>query len=344
MALVGILLGFQGCENDTGDLPLDEIEIDFRTNRLDLDMLEAARQYQSNPQADSSVVFDQFFKDDQDFLVDWFFYGNDTIGTDSALTVIMSDFLTDSNALNLLEEVATTFPASNEAWSEEIEKVFKRIHYYLPNHPIPVVVTFADGYPRSIQQGLEQFVVTPKYLGVGLHYLMGADYQYYPPDLPRYLSRRFNLEHLPAQVAHKYADLYIPEPRIETNPVLIDRIVQQGLQMHFVDLVIGPSVPDSVKLFYTTAQIDWADTYEARAYKDIVPVLYDVNSDLMRRYIDDSPFTSQLNRKSAPRLGQYLGWKIIQTYVAKYPDEPFNELIQRTDYRQIFQQAGYRPG
>lgn len=336
-----------GCTEGTEDLPLDDIQIDFEIVRMDMDMLDAARTYQNKPNTDSSQIFTQFFKDDREFLVDWFFYGNDSVGTDSAITVILHEFLSDPNALLVLETVNERFPRHDadamDPWEQDLEHFFKRFHHYFPERKTPKVITFADGYPRTIQQGLERIVITPEHLGIGLHYVLGDGFQYYPPDLPRYLSRRFNTEHLPATVAHQYADLMIPEPGIETNPVLIDQIVHQGLQLYFVDQLLGPEIQDSIKLFYNTEQIEWAHTYEARAYKDIVPVLYDVNAELIRRYIDDSPFTSQLNRKSAPRLGQFLGWKIIQAFMAKYPETQLKELISRTDYQQIFKESGYRP-
>ena len=342
---IGLLLF--GCRTETEDLPLEDIQIDFEIVRMDLDMLDAARSFQSKPGTDSSKIFEEFFKDDREFLIDWFFYGNDSVGTDSAITVILNEFLSDPNALLVLETVNERFPREapeeQEQWKLEIENFFKRFYHHFPNRKIPKVVTFADGYPRTIQQGLERVIITPEHLGIGLHYVLGEGYQYYPPDLPRYLSRRFTREHLPATIAHQYADLMIPEPGIETNPVLIDQIVHQGLQLYFVDQLLGPGTQDSVKLFYNTEQIEWATTYEARAYKDIVPVLYDVNAELIRRYIDDSPFTSQLNRKSAPRLGQFLGWKIIQAFVAKYPETQLKDLIARTDYQQIFKESAYRP-
>ena len=294
-----LLLAF-GCNPSNEDVPLDDIQIQFDSYRLDLEFLKAAREFEANPAADSSAIYQNYFADDRPFLADWLFYGDDQTASDSLLTTIMAEFLSDSNTVPLLEDVAQRFPPDGPDPIAPLEDFFKRFSFYFPDKAIPKVVAFADGYPPTIQAGLEQMFVSPRFLGIGLHYLLGPDYQHYPPDMPKYLRRRMAPEHLPATVAHRYADAMIPEPSVVDNPVLIDHIVHQGIQMVFVDKLLGPDVPDSTKFFYTSPQIDWAITFEQRAYKDLVPVLYDIDAELVRRYIDDSPFTSQLHRESAP--------------------------------------------
>lgn len=322
---------------------MDEVSIDYRSHRMDLDMHSAAQAYQESPRPDSSKIYNQYFAAHRDFLVDWIFYGNDSMATDSVLTVFLSEFLSDPNANALFSDIAETFPADGEDPLAGMENLLLRFKYYFPNDPTPVIITFADGFPGSVQSGLEQLFISRRYIGVGIHYLMGKSYRYYPPDMPQYLRRRCNPEHLPSLVAHQYADFLIPPPPIETNPVLIDHVVQQGLQMHLVDKLLGPEVPDSMKLYYTDQQMLWANTYEARAYKEMVDVLYEVDAGTIRRYTDDSPFTSQLARESAPRLGQFIGWKIITSYAEKHPEESLVELISHTDFQTVFKKSGYRP-
>lgn len=341
--LLCLLALLSGCNPSEEEVPLDDIQIQFKVHRLELEFLEAGKQIIAEPQTDSIALYQKFFADDRAFLADWLFYGDMETASDSVLATIMAEFLADSNTVPLLEDIERTFPASGPNPADDLEDFFKRFSHYFPDKIIPTVVTFADGYPHTIQAGLEQMFISPRHLGIGLQYLMGPDYLHYPPDMPKYLRRRMSPEHLPASVAHRYADAMIPPPSIETNPTLIDHIVHQGIQMRFVDKLLGPAIPDSMKLFYTSSQYEWAVSFEKRAYKDLVPVLYDIDSELIRRYIDDSPFTSQLHRESAPRLGQFIGWKIVDQYMEKETEKSLADLIEQRDFQRIFKASGYRP-
>lgn len=332
-----------GCGGGNVDeVPLDDIVIDLKVARLDLDMQAAAPAYRSGQRVDSSAVYREHFAAHRAFLADWMLGGNDRIATDSVLTIVMHEFMRDSHGLALLDSVAQRLPSGYDP-KAQLEELFKRFHYYFPEKALPIVVTYVDGYPPTMQQGIDQVFISPRFLGIGLHYFLGPDFKFYPSDMPKYIRRRCTTAHLPALVAHKIAESMVPDPDLAKNPVLIDFVVQQGIRMVVVDKLLGPAVADSIKLFYTTEQIEWADYYQAKAYKDMMNDLYQIDAQLLRRYMDDSPFTSQLNRESAPRLGQYLGWKIVSEYLKKKPEVTLPELIKAEDYKAIFQASGYRP-
>ena len=343
LPLLAVILTISSCNNSPEDIDLDEVSIDFKTHRFDLDMYQFSKAYQQGERPDSTAIYKQYLKPHKAFILDWLFYGDERIGTDSVLTVFMTEFLADTNTYNLLNDIQNAFPAGGADILTGMENLLLRFKYYFPTDPVPAVLTFADGYPPSVQAGLEQVFITQRHIGVGIHYLLGASYKYYPPDMPQYLRRRCNPDFLPSLVAHQYADLLVPPPAIDKNPVLIDHVVQQGLQLYLVDKLLGPEVPDSMKLYYTEEQMLWANTYEARAYKEMVGLLYEVDAYTIRRYTDDSPFTSQLARESAPRLGQFIGWKIVSKYAEKFPEESLTDLISHTDYQKLFKKSGYRP-
>jgi hypothetical protein len=339
----GLLALAPGCSDGPADeVPLDDVVIDLRVARLDQDMAAAAPAYRSGKSLDSSAIYQQHFAAHSAFLADWMFGGDSRIATDSVLTVVMHEFMRDSHGLALIDSVGQLLPSAYDP-KAQLEELFKRFHFYFPDKALPTVVTFVDGYPQTMQQGIDQVFISPRFLGIGLHYFLGPNFKFYPADMPKYIRRRCTTEHLPALVAHKIAETMVPDPDLTQNPVLIDFVVAQGIRMTVVDKLLGPAVQDSIKLFYTTDQIAWADYYQAKAYKDLMGELYEIDAQLLRRYMDDSPFTSQLNRESAPRLGQYLGWKIVGEYLQKKPETTLPDLIKTKDYRRVFQESGYRP-
>lgn len=337
------LLWFAGCGGGSEDLALDEIDLEVKVLRLDVDMANAARSLQADSTVDTLVLYQEHFAGYRNFITEWMFLGQDSGVTDAMVAGMMYRFVADSYGQDLLDTIQQALPSGSFDPSAALTPLFKRYRYYFPDRSIPEIVTFVDGYPPTAQAGFDQLVVTPTYLGIGVHYLMGGKFPYYPPDLPKYVRRRFNPAHLPALVAHRLADIAVPAPALDENPVLLDYIIQEGLQMHFVDKVLGPDISDTIKMYYTAEQLEWAQFYEGKAYLDLLPHLYEIDYEQVRRYVEDSPFTSQLNRKSAPRLGQFLGWKIVQAYAEKHPEEQLAGLVARTDYAQIYKAAGYRP-
>lgn len=343
LGLLGVagLLATVGCKGGEQDIDLDAVAIDLQVTRLDNALYDATKTLAQDSGIAAKALFDKHFTSSKGFITDWMFGGNDSVATDSLIGDAMSQFAGDPHGVVLLDTIHEVLGGFD--LKAAVEPPLKRYKFYFPNRPTPQVVGYVDGYPRTAQAGLDQVFISPNYLGIGLHYFMGPDFQYYPIDLPRYIRRRCTPEHIPALVAHKIADVIIPEPDLSQNPVLVDYVICEGIKLYLVDKLLGPEVNDTLKLFYDATQIDWANLYEGRIYKDLVVDLYSADAELQRRYVDDSPFTSQLNRSSAPRLGQFIGWRIVRAYMQKHPDTGLDALVEMRDYQKIFKDSGYRP-
>jgi hypothetical protein len=330
-----------GCSTAPTDIPLDEVQLDLEVVRLDEALYASGQALRADASIGPKALYDKYFQPSKGFITDWMFGGNDSVATDSLIGDAMGAFSANAQGQKLLDTIHEVL--GNWDIKAALENPLKRYKYYFPNKSTPVVVAYIDGYPRTAQSGLDQIYISPTYLGIGVHYFMGPSFQYYPLDLPKYIRRRCTPEHLPSLVIHKMADLIVTEPDLRKNPVLVDYVIQEGIKMYFVDRLLGPDVADSVKIFYESGQWDWATLYEGRIYKDLVVDLYSGDAALQRRYVDDSPFTSQLNRGSAPRLGQYIGWRIVAQYMKKHAEVTLDALVEMHDYQKIFKDSGYRP-
>jgi hypothetical protein len=341
IAAIACFSWIYSCSGPSEEVPLEDVRIDLKVIRLDKQLYDASAGLRKQPDSSPEQLFAKYFKESREFILEWMYLEDDSLASDSLLGAIMADFSGDSLGQVLLDTLHFTF--GNFDLHGALLNTMKRFHYYFPEKPIPTVVAFADGFPPTAQNGLDQVLISPNFLGIGLHYFMGPSFSYYPADLPKYIRRRCTPEHINAIVAHQIANVLVPKPRLENNLVLIDYIVQEGIKMALVDKLLGPSTSDTLKLFYEETQMDWANLYEGRIYKDLVGELYETDPILQRRYVEDSPFTSQLNRASAPRLGQFIGWKIVTSYLRNHPDVSLGALVRRTDYQQIFRDSKYKP-
>ena len=63
----------------------------------------------------------------------------------------------------------------------------------------------------------------------------------------------------------------------------------------------------------------------------------------MRCYIEETPFTKQFGNDSPGRLGIFLGWKLIQSYMKNNPEVTLPELMQISDYQKILNNSKFKP-
>ncbi|MEL6135636.1 MAG: hypothetical protein AAFR59_19935, partial [Bacteroidota bacterium] len=101
--------------------------------------------------------------------------------------------------------------------------------------------------------------------------------------------------------------------------------------------------PDSALLMYTTSQMEWADYFESDIYQEMIDKLFETKFAYQQTYLAEKPYTTTLVIESAPRIGVYAGWKIIQAYMDRHPEIKLPELVARTDYETMFKEARYRP-
>ena len=336
------------CAGKKDAVDLSKIDLDLQIKRLDIEMYSAADKIRGNKEMTPMELYDQHFKEHRPFLLDLLYFGNDSVATDSLIAGDMFSWLSDPYVYDLLDTVRQTYPGSYD-FESVLLPPFKRLRHYFPKQKIPVITTFVTGYdPMVTPETMDQLYFSPdgEYLGLGLHYYLGSDLPYYPREVPEYVRYTCQESHLPTTVLNKYAESIIPRinPISDAGkqPTLLDKMIRSGIKLYFLDCML-PDTPDSVKIAYKTDKMAWADAWEARIYKELIPHLYSTDVGIHRLYIDDAPFTKTLARESAPRIGQYCGWKIVRSYMEKNPDVELRQLVLETDYNELFKAAKYKP-
>ena len=341
------------CDTDpNADIQDIELEIDF--SRADSVMWEASAALQENPDMAPMEVYDKFLIHEKGFLGEWvdvrrFLPPNlqNTPKADTFIARTLVPILADSNLFMLLDTVRKVFPY-DYPFKERITPALKRLVKYIPDVQIPAYRTHVNGFvAHGDMRQVDQIVFlpvpdSPGYFTFGLHYFLGAKLPYYPANIPQYQKNRFSEEYLEVLMVESIANGMVPEVSPSQQPTLLDRIIHAGIKQYFVQQIL-PNTPDTLCLKYTEKQLYWADLYEARIYKELMDDLFDTNFMAHRDYIMDKPYTTSLAQESAPRLGEYLGWKIVSNYMDRHSEVTLDELIETTDYEMIFREARYKP-
>ncbi|MCB9236163.1 MAG: hypothetical protein H6581_31230 [Bacteroidia bacterium] len=322
------------------EVPLDQVHIELDLARPDLAMWKAAHAYTPDSTLDLQV-FETHLKPHRKFFLQYLYFDDDSLATDSLMSADLASFLRNEMVLDLLDTVNSRFPESYPM-VENFTNPMKRFNYYFPEKPLPQIRTFVSGFTTSAAAGTDEALFNPPLLALGLHYYMGQDFYFYPPDLPAYARRQFSEPFLVRNAFRAISMRLLPDLPPISQPKLLDRMINRGKRLYFLDKVI-PQTADSIKINYSADQMYWAEYFEARIWNELLPHLYSADHKVQGEYLDEAPFTSKLSRESAPRIGEFAGWMIVRAYMKKNPDTELAELMAMPDADLILKGAAYRP-
>lgn len=229
---------------------------------------------------------------------------------------------------------------SNLAWLQnELVYDFRFVKYYYPAYNIPRVVTFIGTLDAP------GIVLTPQYLGIGLHQYAGKNFSGYQlPDVqqlyPAYISRRFDKEYISANCMKAVVDDVYPDK--STGRPLIEQMIERGKQWFLLDH-FAPDAADSVKTGFTQKQLDWVTENEGNIWPVVLKEnLYSIEPSVIQTYIGEAPFTQNMPQASPGNIGQWIGWRIVQKFAERDKKLSVQEVMQ-TPAKVIFEGANYRP-
>jgi hypothetical protein len=123
-------------------------------------------------------------------------------------------------------------------------------------------------------------------------------------------------------------------------------VIYQGKILYFKEKML-PKVAKNHIIGYSEEDLKWSRNAESMIWRYFVErnLLYSTDSDLRRRFLRPGPFTKfylEIDNETPPRLGQYLGWQIVNAYAERHPEKNIQEIIN-TDTQTLFSQSKYKP-
>lgn len=225
---------------------------------------------------------------------------------------------------------------------KELTQTFKYIKYYYPKIKAPRFISFISGFAVQTPIGDD-------YMGIGLDMFLGKGSKFYPAiveSVPLYLSKRFAPQYIVPRVTETYAREELFAERDEDRNLLA-KMVHHGKILYFMDCVLADNVPDSVKIGYTTKQLEWCQTFENNIWGYYLEnnLLFETDYQKIQVLLSEGPFTPGLGEKneSAPKLGVWTGWQIVRKYMKENPSVTLQQLMAEKDPQKILQASKYKP-
>ena len=249
-----------------------------------------------------------------------------------ALPLFIHDTLYGFEQTNRL--VIATF-ADMHRTQQELSRAFTRLTHLYPELHVPTVYTFVSGFNASV------LFLEDDNMAIGLDMYLGSDYPYYNHVVYEYQKPTMRPECIVADVVSGY--LFAHFPFMSTKSRLLDNMIYRGKLMYVCATLLDE--PDYEVMGYTREQWRWCEQYERQVWNRMMDKrdLFKTEQMLFTSYLNDAPFTSEISQEAPPRLGTWIGWRIVDSYMAHHPDTGLQDLIANHDAEQILRDSYYKP-
>lgn len=210
---------------------------------------------------------------------------------------------------------------------------------HFPNEKVPDFCTLVSGIDFQMPSvfGYENtiFICLDMYMGKGYK-------QYAQAGMPKYIAARCEKKYMATDCFSKaLVYKHLPDKTLVT---LLDNMIYAGKKMLFTQTMF-PNVEPQDILGYTKEQYNWAVSHESSVWHYLVEknLVYDKSEDVARRMVDESPFTRDFGNDSPGRIGVFIGFQIVQSYMKTHPGTTLKDLMKMTDSQKILKESGYKP-
>lgn len=212
---------------------------------------------------------------------------------------------------------------------------FSRLHYLYPDWVIPTVYLFVSGFNSSV-------VYYDNMLGVGVDMYLGSDYPYYNQVVYDYQKSTMEKEYVVRDLMSMYLAYNIAYNSKYNR--LLEQMIFRGKQLFLLSQLL-PDAPAWQVIGYTPEQWAWCEHYEQAIWNRIMEKrdLFKTESRILNSYMNEGPFTAEVTQDSPGRLGLWVGWQIVKSYMHHNQDITIHDLINEGDAQKILEQSFYKP-
>ena len=308
-----VLCLFFSC-SDKNEIKIDasEIKVNFSINRYDVDFYNANVKTLPNIKKKYPYLFPNEFtdsialakinnKDEQELFAE--------------TQKIYDDLLPQKNQLNSL---------------------FKHIKYYNSRFKEPDVVTLLSNIDYE-----SRVIYADSLLLISLDVYLGKQHRFYA-DYPKYIKENNTKEHLIVDVANAIIDQQV-DPSSKRR--FIDKMIFEGKKMYLLDLYL-PTISNQEKIGYSSDKFNWAKANEQQIWMYFIDrkILFSTDFNLNARFLENGPFSKfymEQDNLSPGKIGVWLGWQIVRSFMEKN-DVSLQELLKMNE-DEIFKKSNYKP-
>lgn len=332
------MLALVGCQKNRNFFPQKIEPIDVRIERFDSAFLSLN---QPTLLADSQKMVEGVIRL-QDQFPDFYpefaegvmnVWREDTTGASKVIAEFLSDTLYGYKETNL--QVSETF-ADVSMLEKELSMAFGRVHYLYPDWQLPTVYLFVSGFTTTIL-GMSNGDVA-----VSADMYLGSEWPYYNQVAHQYEKITMRKECIPTDIIVWLVNQNISYTYQQSR--LLDQMLFSGKKMYLIAQLLPNEKPWEV-MGYTEDQWNWCVRNERGIWTLMMDKkdLFKTDHMVLTSYINNGPFTSEVSQDSPGRLGTWVGWRIVESYMQQHPEVSLQQLMEESDAQLMLEESYYKP-
>lgn len=305
------------------------VDVPLKIERLDRDLFQAAAG-SGNFGLQLYAQYGEFFR----------LYAEDVLEAaaleDPRLPMVLRQFTQDPDWSTVQREADSVFTdmATQEAGFKE---AFGRLKALFPDSLVPRIIAYNSGFNYGV-------LPLDSVLGFGVEWFVGKEstvVRHLSPEVfPQYRKDRMWPGMLVPSVVKGW--LLVHYARDTRDGDLLENLVETGKVMALLDALL-PGTDPALKFAFTPDQLAWCEAHEFNIWREIVgkELLYTKDGRQVDRFMKDGPFTSGLPRESPGHIGEWIGFRMVASYLRAHPQVTFAELFAMDDAQAILKT--YKP-
>ena len=313
----------------------NRFKIDTSKNRVEVKIHRFDKDLLSLDTTNMKAGLDTLYSKYHDFLPVFTANILDTAATDTAAVQnLFHQFLTNTTFKSVNKKTLETFQDVSDI-EKQVSDAYTYIHYYFPDVKLPDIYFFVSGFNRSI-------MMNNTFIGIGTDFYLGSNYPAYKDFTYQYMTVNMRRECLATDLVS--ATLFRIFVMNSSEYRLMDNMLFRGKVMYLLSVFMPNETPENI-MGYTPEQWKWAKANEKQVWGYVIDQKHLFSTDvlLIRKYMNDAPFTAPISQESPGRLGTWLGWQIVQSYMNKNPKVTLEDLMKENNYQKMLEDSGYKP-
>ncbi len=315
-------------KNDSTIQPLPEIrQVTVKIQRFDKDFY----QYLNNPDQQKQRELSVKYKD---FLPA---FGRITINnSDSYKTEFyqrLQKYFSNQMLSDIYKSSIDTFKDVS-VYEKELSYADYLITENFSGRHLPVFNMHVSGFKENV-------MVLENMISLSIDKYLGENFPAYKQFFEPYQL----IQMQPKMVSRDYIKAWLLSEQlitVEGKKTLLTEMVSEGKVMYILSQLL-PQWSQEDLIGYKPDQLKWCEDNEKQIWNSIISQnhLYDSNYLTIQKYINDAPYTTNLSPESPGRVGVWVGWQIVKSYVSKN-NTSLSDLLS-VHSQQILKGSGYNP-
>lgn len=328
--LIGCLALLAGCGGGAAVRKVEPVNPHIRIERLDQDLFRAANDSGGNFSLGLYAKYGEFYKLYVEHVLQAAAFN------DPRLPMALIRFTHDPD-WSKVQQQADSVLGNMAAQEAGFNEAFGRLKAYFPDSLVPRIIAYNSGFNYGV-------LPTDSVLGFGVEWFVGKNssvVNYLSPDVfPQYRKDRMRPEMLVPSAVKAW--LQVHYTRDARGQDLLTNLVVIGKVMALLDALL-PETDASLKFAFTPAQLKWCQDNEFNIWREVVgkELLYSKDPKVIDRFLDDGPFTPGFPRESPGHIGEWIGYRMVESYLREHPKATFAELFAMNDPQAILK--SYKP-